>query len=102
MLIFCFENLQGETEAAIRHIKTALNFMRTHVTSSVRYDPKRHSSTSVKGLEDEVSVLLLRLDSMFVTSEFMAGNRLVQAKFIEADINMPRHFRNIEETRDYL
>ena len=95
LLIFCFENLQGEAEAAIRHIKSALNFMRTHLTPSVRYDLKRHSSTSVKGLEDEVSVLL-RLNSMFVDSEYMAGKRLVQAEFIERDIDMPRHFQSIE------
>jgi len=27
LLIFCFENLQGEPESAVRHIKSALNFM---------------------------------------------------------------------------
>ncbi|KAH8789107.1 hypothetical protein F5882DRAFT_109735 [Hyaloscypha sp. PMI_1271] len=102
LLIFCFENLQGETELAIKHIKTALNFMRTHLTSSVRYDPKRHSISSVLGLEDEVSILLARIDSMFVVTDFMAGKRLVQIEFIEENINMPRAFRNIQQVRNYM
>jgi hypothetical protein len=76
--------------------------MRTHLTSSVRYDPKRHSVSSVFGLEDEVSILLARIDSMFVVTDFMAGKRLVQIEFIEGNINMPRAFRNIQQVRNYM
>lgn len=102
LLIFCFENLQGETEAAIEHIKAALSFMRTHLTSSIRYDPKRHGPAAVFGLEDEVAILLARIDSMFVVTDFMAGKRLVQIEFIEGNVNMPRSFRNIQQVRNYL
>jgi hypothetical protein len=76
--------------------------MRTHLTSSVRYDPKRHSVSSVLGLEDEVSILLACIDSMFVVTDFMAGKRLVQIEFIEENINMPRAFRNIQQVRNYM
>ncbi|KAE9370402.1 hypothetical protein N431DRAFT_546260 [Stipitochalara longipes BDJ] len=102
LLIFCFENLQGETQSAIRHIKSALNFMRTHLTAIVRYVPKRHSVSSLNGFEDEISILFARIDSMFVVTDFMAGKRLVKVEFIDGNINMPPVFRNIGQVRNYL
>jgi hypothetical protein len=102
LLIFCFENLQGETELATKHAKTALNFMRKQLTSTVHYYSEQQATSSVPGLEDEVLEVLVNLDCMFITSDYMAGKRLLEVKFVEKDIAMPRAFRNIQEARLFL
>jgi len=75
---------------------------RTHLIASVRYVPKRHSINSLNSLEDEVSILFARIDSMFVVTDFMAGKRLVKVEFIDSNITMPPVFRNIRQVRNYL
>jgi hypothetical protein len=64
MLIFCFENLQGEMELAVKHAKVALNFTRKHLTPTIRYHSEENAISSVPGLEDEVVDSLIRWDNM--------------------------------------
>lgn len=64
MLIFCFENLQGEMELAVKHAKIALNFTRKHLIPTVRYYSEQNAISSVPGLDDEVVDSLIRWDSV--------------------------------------
>jgi hypothetical protein len=102
LLIFAFENLQGDHESAVRHIQTAIKFMRAHLSSAVRWDPEKHALTSVRGLDDEVAALLVHIDGVFVVTEFMAGERLFHVEFMEWDIHMPSVFQSIHEVINYL
>ena len=102
LLIFAFENLQGETELAISHAKTALNFMRKQLAASVSYSSEKQVINSVPGLEDEVVDSLARWDYMFITTEYMAGDRLLEAEFDDTEMLTPQEFHNIHEVRGYL
>ena len=75
---------------------------RTHLIGTLRYNPKRHSLSSLQSLEDEISILLARIDSMFIFTDFMAGKRLIKVEFIDNHITMPPAFRNIVQVRNYL
>jgi hypothetical protein len=102
MLIFCFENLQGEMELAIKHAKAALSFTRKQLTPTIRYLSEQNAMASVPDLEDEVVDVLIRWDNMFITTEYMAGERLLDIKFVDEHIEMPREFQHIQEVRNFL
>lgn len=58
--------------------------------------------SAVPGLKDEVVEVLVNLDMMFITSDYMAGKRLLELRLDEQDIEMLRAFRDFKEVRSFL
>jgi hypothetical protein len=76
--------------------------MRKQLTSTVRYYPVQRATSLVPGLEDEVVEVLVNLDLMLITSDYGPGKRLLELKFDEQDVEMPRAFQYIQESTAFL
>jgi hypothetical protein len=106
LLIFCFENVLGEHEQAIRQIKSALNLMERRLsTSKTRYSLIRMSNPS-PDLEEELLHTFIRLDytvmARFGEPQTQPNTSRLHLNYASDSLRMPRIFADVAEAKNYL
>lgn len=106
LLIYCFENLYGDLDSALKHLEGALRLMQKQLAQSGRL--YRHSSNlaPTPHLDDDLVAAFFRLDSGLLSRDNISsagniGSRL-GIHHLEHICEVPDIFHSIPEARNYL
>lgn len=114
LLVFCFENLHGDTDQAVAHIRSALLLFRKRLAlySSPRYaGPKK--LPSLPGLEDDVLHLFVKLDKDLtchvdnsltsqIGRDLESRSELLQIDYDDEVFRVPSSFATTNDAKDSL
>jgi hypothetical protein len=106
LLIYCFENLYGDLDSALRHIESALRLMQKQLARANRRYKHSKNSSPTPNLDDDLVAAFFRLDSGLLSRDDICeaesiGSRLGM-KYLEDICEIPERFNTISEARNYL
>ena len=106
LLIFCFQNLLGDHEQAVAHVRCALNLMHDRLSTFGRHYSKLRKVSSLPGLEDEVLEVFVRLDNTLKLhmdpSACDSTTSLLEITYLDEEFSLPSTFCSIIEAKKYL
>lgn len=105
LLIFCFENMQGEHEAAIAHIRTALKMMRKRFSTARRQYSIIKRVACIPGFEEELLNVFVKIDNTLMVRIYESPddrNSALDIAYTVEDRYMPHAFRSLVEAHNYL
>lgn len=106
LLIFCFENLYGDFDSAIRHLESALQLMQKQLAHTSRRYKHSKTSSPTSNLEGDLVAAFFRLDVGLLSRDDVCqaksiGSRL-SMNHLEDICEIPERFNTISEARNYL
>lgn len=106
LLIFCFENLYGDLDSALRHLESALQLMRKQLARTSRRYKHSKNSSPTSNLDDDLVAAFFRLDVGLLSRDDVChakgiGSRL-SMNYLENICEIPERFNTISEARNYL
>jgi hypothetical protein len=112
LLIYCFENIHGESGAAIKHLESALRLLRNQFSNNIRRSQHLLRLPPTPALEDDLvaafarldNVLLSRFDSSVATTTQSAISRIsiLNINYMEDSYVVPNRFQNLDDARSFL
>ncbi|KAF4629527.1 hypothetical protein G7Y89_g8610 [Cudoniella acicularis] len=113
LLIYCFESLHGDYDAALRHIESALPVMQSQLSQSGRRYKHLQTTSPTSALEDDLVVAFVRVDySLLSRPENRKSKKfdslVIRPYTIDVDwskgpsCKTPYRFRSITEARIHL
>lgn len=106
LLVYCFENLYGDHESAIKHLKGGLELMKKQLSRAGRQYKHAENSSPAVYLDGDLVGAFFRLDSGLATRDDISdtghvGSRLGTYHLADS-CEIPEAFYSISEARNYL
>lgn len=106
ILIFCFENLLGEHEQAVTHVKSALNLMHKRLSTSAKRYSRLSATRWLPDIDDDVLHIFVRLDNTIMSrlaeSHDQPRTSRLHLHYDHENFRIPRVFINVTEAKNYL
>jgi hypothetical protein len=106
LLIYCFENINGDINSALRHLESALKLMQRQLAQSGGLYKHSKNSAPTPHLDDDLVGAFFRLDSGILSRDNISeagniGSRL-GIHFLEDICEVPEIFYSMAEARNNL
>lgn len=106
LLIYCFENIYGDLDSALRHLESALQLMQKQLARTNRRYKHSNNSSPNSNLEDDLVAAFFRLDSGLLSRDNIcdaksSGSRLGM-HYLKDICEIPKKFNTISEARNCL
>ena len=112
LLVYCFENLHGDLELAITHMRSALQLMHKQLSHTKRHYRHIQNISPTPALEDVLVASFVRVDNALLSntsnpSAKKIGSCIVRPSILDINYsediyNIPYRFNTITEARNYL
>lgn len=106
LLIYCFENLCGDFDSALRHLESALQLMQKQLAHTSRRYKHSKNSSPTSNLEDDLVAAFFRLDSGLLSRDDICHAKSIGSRlgmnYLEDICEIPERFNTISEARNYL
>ncbi|KFY89264.1 hypothetical protein V498_06475 [Pseudogymnoascus sp. VKM F-4517 (FW-2822)] len=106
LLIYCFENLHGDFDSAVRQLQSALQLMQKQLARTTRLYKHANNTSPTADLDDDLVAAFFRLDSGLLSRDDLCDAKCIGTRlgmnYLEDICEIPERFNTISEARNYL